>query len=154
MRVAIGSDHAGFTLKERLKRELESLGHEVSDVGTASLEPVDYPDYVIPVAERVARHDAERGVVVCGSGVGASIAANKVPGVRAGVAVSESGARLMREHNDTNVIAFGGREVPNEDEAVRWLRAWLETPFGGGRHARRVAKIEDYERAHARGETR
>lgn len=152
MRVAIGSDHAGFSLKERLKRELAELGHDVEDLGTQGEGAVDYPDFVIPVAERVARGAADRGVVVCGSGVGASIAANKVRGVRAGVAHSDAGARLMREHNDTNVLALGGREVPSSDDAVRWMRTWLETPFAGERHARRVAKIEDYERARARGE--
>ena len=150
MKVAIGADHAGFALKERLKRELVAMGHDVTDVGTTSEAAVDYPDYVFPVAERVAHHDADRGVVVCGSGVGATIAANKVPGVRAGVAVSEPGARLMREHNDTNVIAFGAREVPSEDEAVRWMKTWFDTPFAGERHARRVNKIEEYEKRHAR----
>ena len=149
MRVAIGADHAGFPLKERLKRELAALGHQVTDLGTDSVVPVDYPDFVIPVAEKVARHEADRGVVVCGSGVGASIAANKVAGVRAGLVNSESSARLAREHNDTNVLALGGRDVPSDDEAVRWMKAWLETPFAGERHARRVAKIEAYERQHA-----
>lgn len=150
MRVAIGADHAGFPLKERLKRELEALGHQVVDEGTSSAQAVDYPDYVIPVAERVSRHEADRGVVVCGSGVGASIAANKVLGVRAGLVNSEASARLAREHNDTNVLALGGRDVPSDDEAVRWMKTWLETPFAEGRHARRIAKIEDYERRHAR----
>lgn len=146
MRVAIGADHAGFALKERLKRELASLGHEVIDEGTTGEAAVDYPDYVIPVAERVARHEADRGVVVCGSGVGASIAANKVLGIRAGLVNDDDAARLSREHNDTNVLALGARGLSSPEQAVGWMRTWLATPFAGERHARRVAKIEAYER--------
>jgi ribose 5-phosphate isomerase B len=127
MKVAIGSDHAGFALKERIKRELESLGHTVTDVGTTSAtESVDYPDFAIPVGERVASGEADRGVVMCATGIGASIAANKV----------------------SNVLALGGRTTPNFDDAARWLKIWLETPFAGGRHERRVKKIEDYEQHH------
>jgi RpiB/LacA/LacB family sugar-phosphate isomerase len=152
VRVAIGSDHAGLELKERLKRELASLGHDVTDVGTRGPDSVDYPDFSIPVAERVARGEADRGVVVCATGIGASIAANKVPGVRAALVTSDDTARLSREHNDSNVLALGGRSgVPPED-SVRWLRTWLATAFAGDRHARRVAKIESYEREHAREE--
>lgn len=150
MRVAIGSDHAGFALKERLQRELAALGHAVTDVGTSSETSVDYPDFAIPVAERVARGEAERGIVVCATGVGASIAANKVEGVRAALVTSAEVARLSREHNDANVLALAGRGPASEDESVRWVKTWLETPFAGDRHARRVGKIEDYERAHAR----
>ena len=154
MRVAIGADHAGFVLKERLKRELEAMGHDVTDVGTHSPAAVDYPDYVFPVAERVAHHDADRGVVVCGSGVGASIAANKVAGIRAGLVTDADSARLTREHNDTNVLALGSRGSQSEDESVAWMKTWLDTPFAGERHARRVAKIEEYEKRHVREETR
>jgi len=154
VRIAIGADHAGFRLKERLKRELQAMGHEVSDAGTTSEAPVDYPDYVFPVAEKVAHHEADRGVVVCGSGVGASIAANKVHGIRAGLVTDADSARLTREHNDTNVLALGPRCVPSDDDAVAWMKTWLETPFAGERHARRVNKIEDYERQHAREESR
>jgi ribose 5-phosphate isomerase B len=154
MRVAIGADHAGFRLKERLKRELEAMGHDVTDVGTTSETAVDYPDYVFPVAERVAHHDADRGVVVCGSGVGASIAANKVAGIRAGLVTDAESARLTREHNDTNVLALGSRGLQSEDDGVAWMKIWLDTPFAGERHARRVAKIEDYEKQHAREESR
>ena len=151
MRVAIGSDHAGFELKQRLKRELESLGHEVTDVGTNGPESVDYPDFSIPVAERVARGDADRGVVVCATGIGASIAANKVEGARAALVTSDDTARLSREHNDSNVLALGGRTGVPPEQSVRWLRTWLETTFAGDRHARRVAKIESYEHGHAPG---
>src|SRR5437899_12972354 len=149
MRVAIGSDHAGFALKERVKQELERLGHTVEDVGTYSgTESVDYPDYASPVGERVAEGKADRGVVMCASGIGVAIAANKVSGVRASVVTSDETARLTRTDNDSNVLAVGGRTTPNYDDALRWLRIWLETPFAGGRHERRVKKIEDYENHH------
>ena len=146
MRVASGSDHAGFALKERLKAELLKLGHDVQDVGTTGAETsVDYPDYAIPVAERVASGAAERGVVVCATGIGASIAANKVEGVRAAVVTSDETARLTRQDNDSNVLAVGGKTNPDVDAVLRWLGIWLTTPFAGGRHERRVAKIRDYE---------
>jgi RpiB/LacA/LacB family sugar-phosphate isomerase len=148
MRIAIGSDHAGYALKARLVRELRSLGHEVEDLGVHAAEPaVDYPDVCFPVAERVADGRAERGVVLGGSGIGEAIAANKVAGVRAAVVTSDETARLTRLHNDSNVLALGGRTNPHED-AVRWLRIWLETPFEGGRHVPRLQKIADYESAH------
>jgi RpiB/LacA/LacB family sugar-phosphate isomerase len=152
MRVAIGSDHAGFELKERLKAELIRLSHEVQDLGTTSGETsVDYPDFAIPVAERVATGAADRGVVVCATGIGASIAANKVEGVRASVVTSDDTARLTRQDNDSNVLALGGKTVPDVESALRWLGIWLTTPFEGGRHQRRVDKIRDYEasRKHA-----
>lgn len=149
MRVAIGSDHAGFPLKQRVRETLERLGHTVEDVGTDSAETsVDYPDFSFAVAERVADGRAERGVVVCATGIGASIAANKVDGVRASVVTSEDTARLTRADNDSNVLALGARTAPSHDEALRWLEVWLETPFAGGRHARRVDKIKDYESRH------
>ena len=146
MKVAIGSDHAGFALKERVKAELERLGHEVQDLGTDSAEnSVDYPEFAIPVAERVASGAADRGVVVCATGIGASIAANKVEGVRASVVTSDETARLTRTDNDSNVLALGGRSNPDLDAALRWLGIWLTTPFAGGRHQRRVDEIRDYE---------
>ena len=148
MRVALGSDHAGFELKERLERELIALGHQVDDLGAHSAEPpVDYPDFCFPVAEKVASGAADRGIVLGGSGIGESIAANKVPGVRASVVTSDETARLTRLHNDSNVLALGGRTNAHED-AVRWLRIWLETAFEGGRHVARLQKITDYERSH------
>lgn len=146
VRVAIGSDHAGFALKERVKAELERLGHDVQDLGTSSAEvSVDYPDFSIAVGERVARGEADRGVVVCATGIGASIAANKVEGVRASVVTSDETARLTRADNDSNVLALGGKTAPSAESALGWLRVWLETPFAGGRHERRVNKIRDYE---------
>ena len=148
MRVAIGTDHAGFALKQRLVRELERLGHEVEDLGVhASEPPADYPDLCFPVAERVARGEADRGIVLGGSGIGESIAANKVAGIRAAVVTSDETARLTRLHNDSNVLALGGRTNPHDD-AVRWLRVWLDTPFEGGRHVPRLEKIAAYERDH------
>ena len=149
MRIAIGTDHAGYTLKERVKRELEQDGHQVSDLGTQSAtEPVDYPDFCFPVGEMVARGEVDRGIVLGGSGIGESIAANKVAGVRAALVTSDETARLTREHNDSNVLALGGRTIRDHEDAVRWLRIWLETPFEGGRHSRRIQKILDYEAAH------
>jgi len=150
MRVAIGSDHAGFSLKTRLVRELEALGHAVTDFGTMAPEPpVDYPDFCFPVAEAVSRGDAERGIVLGGSGIGECIAANKVQGVRAALVSSDETARVTRLHNDSNVLALGGRTNPDHEACARWLRTWLETPFEGGRHVPRLRKIHDYEAAHA-----
>lgn len=150
MRVAIASDHAGYELKERLKRALAELGHDVIDVGTDSTDPVDYPDFCFPAAERVARGEADRGIVLGGSGIGEAIAANKVAGVRAALVHSDETAALTRRHNDSNVLALGGRTSAHED-AVRWLRIWLDTPFEGGRHVPRIAKIHAYEQTHMAG---
>lgn len=148
MRIAIGSDHAGYALKERLKGELGRLGHEALDLGTHSADPpVDYPDFCFPVAEMVSEGRAERGIVLGGSGIGEAIAANKVAGVRAAVVTSDETARLTRLHNDSNVLAMGGR-TNHLDDAVRWLHIWLETPFEGGRHAPRLRKIAEYETTH------
>jgi ribose 5-phosphate isomerase B len=148
MKIAIGSDHAGYELKERFKRELAALGHAVTDVGPfAAAPPVDYPDFCLPVGEQVARGEVERGVVLGGSGIGEAIAANKVAGVRAGVVTSDETARLTRAHNDSNVMAVGAR-TNRHDDAVRWLRIWLETPFEGGRHVPRLDKIRAYEDLH------
>ena len=149
MRVAIGTDHAGFGLKQRLVLELQALGHEVLDFGTDAAEPpVDYPDFVIPAAAAVARGEAERGIVLGGSGIGESIAANKVAGIRASVVTSEQTARLTRLHNDSNVLALGGRTNPDYEEVIGWLRVWLDTAFEGGRHVARLDKIRAYEQSH------
>ncbi|MBI5168897.1 MAG: ribose 5-phosphate isomerase B [Candidatus Eisenbacteria bacterium] len=146
MKLAVGSDHAGFPLKELVKAELVKLGHEVVDVGTHSgTESVDYPDFSFAVAEAVAAKTADLGVVVCATGIGASIAANKVVGVRASVVTSDETARLTRQDNDSNVLALGAKTAPSAEDALRWLRVWLDTPFAGGRHERRVNKIRDYE---------
>lgn len=140
-RIAIGADHAGFEEKEKIKRTLDELGIEYEDVGTASSDSVDYPDFARRVAERVARGEAEQGLLFCGSGTGMAISANKVKGVRAAVAWSPDIARLAREHNNANVLALPARFV-SEDEATAIVKAWFAADFEGGRHERRVEKIE------------
>ena len=141
MRIAIGSDHAGFGHKERIVRWLREHGHEVTDFGTGSTEPVDYPVVIRPVAESVARGEHERGIVLGGSGNGEAIVANRVAGVRCTLCWNVDSARFARAHNDANVLALGERLVPIE-EALRILETWLETPFDGGRHSRRIALID------------
>ena len=142
MKIAIGSDHAGFHLKQRLTARLRSLGHEVADFGTDSEAPVDYPLFIRPVAEAVARGEFERGMVLGGSGNGEAMVANRVPGVRCSLCWSIESARLARAHNDANVLSLGERLVPGElAEAI--VDVWLATPFDGGRHARRIALIDD-----------
>ena len=146
MRIAIGSDHAGFELKESVKRALEAEGHQVADLGTYTTESTDYPEFAFKVAEAVVRGEVERGVLMCNTGIGMSIAANKVPGVRAAQVLDEESARLTRSDNDSNVITFG-RTTVTPEHALGILRVWLTTPFSrAGHHERRVAKIEDYER--------
>src|SRR5215510_6374017 len=145
MKIALASDHAGYAEKERLKTVLMELGVEFDDLGTASEESVDYPDYASKVAEQVADGRVEQGLLVCGSGTGMAITANKVPGVRAAVAWSEEIARLARQHNNANVLAIGARTTPPA-EIPKIVRAWFATDFEGGRHADRVAKITDVER--------
>ena len=145
MRIALASDHAGYAEKERLKGVLGELGVEFDDLGTMSEESVDYPDYARKVAEQVAQGRVEQGVLVCGSGTGMAITANKVAGVRAAVAWSEETARLARQHNDANVLAIGARTTPPGD-IPKFVRAWFATEFEGGRHAERVQKISEVER--------
>jgi ribose 5-phosphate isomerase B len=137
----VASDHAGFELKEKLKRTLDAMGVAYRDLGVASADPVDYPDQAHRLAEGVSRGEADRGLLVCGSGQGMAMAANRHRGVRAALAADEETARLSREHNDANVLALGGRLI-DLDTAERILKVWLETPFAGGRHAARVAKID------------
>jgi ribose 5-phosphate isomerase B len=139
--IPIGSDHAGFELKERLVTELRALGFEPLDVGTHGPASVDYPDFAHDVAGRVERHEASRGVLLCGTGLGMSYAANRHHGVRAAVAWSPEVARLARQHNDANVLVLPARFVSGE-EGVDIMKAWLDTTFEGGRHGRRVAKID------------
>jgi ribose 5-phosphate isomerase B len=139
--IPVGADHAGYALKERLVSELRRLGYEPLDLGTHSTESTDYPDYAHEVAARVEHHDAERGVLLCGTGLGMAYAANRHPGVRAAVAWSPEVARLAREHNDANVLVLPARFVSPED-GLEILRTWLATEFAGGRHARRIAKID------------
>ena len=140
-KVLIASDHAGFALKEALEAELRSLGYAVEDLGPASDASTDYADYAHPLAERVSSGEAERGVLLCGTGLGMSYTANRYPHVRAAVAWTPEVAALAREHNDANVLVLPARFVGTE-EGKAILRAWLDTPFAGGRHARRIAKIE------------
>ena len=139
-RVALANDHAGLGLKNALKRELESSGYEVLDLGANSTESVDYPDFGRALAEAIAAGRAERGVAICGSGIGISIAANRNPKVRAALCHDVSTARLARMHNDANVLALGARTI-GEAVALDCLKAFLTTDFEGGRHARRVAKL-------------
>jgi ribose 5-phosphate isomerase B len=137
----VASDHAGFALKEELKQTLDERGVAFRDLGTTSTDSVDYPDYAHRLASAIEHGQAQRGLLVCGSGEGMAMAANRHPGVRAALAWSEDSARLSRQHNDANVLALAGRLTTPED-AKRILNVWLDTPFEGGRHQRRVAKIE------------
>lgn len=139
-RAAIGADHAGFLLKEVLKAELKTAGYTVTDVGTDSTASCDYPDFGYTVAEEVASGRAKIGVVVCGSGIGISIAANRNPKVRAALCHTAELATLARQHNDANVLALGARVV-NEETAKQCLSAFLATEFEGGRHGKRVEKL-------------
>jgi ribose 5-phosphate isomerase B len=138
--IAVASDHAGFDLKEILKRDLQEAGHDVLDLGTNSTASVDYPDFGHAMADAIASGRAGRGVVVCGTGLGISIAVNRHPKCRAALAHDVTSARLGREHNDANVVAFGARLIGTE-VAREALKVFLKTPFEGGRHAGRVAKL-------------
>lgn len=145
MKIAIGADHAGFALKEELRAALEAQGHEVEDFGTHSADSTDYPDYAGQVAREVGAGRAERGVLVCSTGVGMSIAANKVEGVRAALGFNADEVRLTREHNDANVLAMGARYL-NAAQAGELTRVFLATEFLGGRHQRRVDKMMGLEK--------
>ena len=142
MRIAAGADHAGFVLKDELVARLRAAGHEVTDVGTDSDASVDYPTFAHDVSDRVARGEADRGLLVCGSGIGMCMAANRHPGVRAADCLTVEMAALSRRHNDANVLCLGARLL---EPAAAWdiTAAWLATPFEGGRHERRVAEIDD-----------
>lgn len=139
--VAVASDHAGFALKSLLADDLRALGYEVLDLGTDSVDSVDYPDFGRALGAAIAAGRAGRGVVVCGTGIGISIAANRNPKVRAALCHDTTSARLCREHNDANVLALGARLV-GEEVARDCLRTFLATPFAGGRHQRRVDKLD------------
>src|SRR5947208_10204455 len=140
MEVDFGKDHAGFRYKEKVKELLTSLGHEVKDLGTFSEEPVDYPLFIRPAAEAVARGECERGIVFGGSGNGEAMVANKVHGVRCALCWNEESATLSRQHNDANVLSIGQRMIA-EQLALKFVRIWLETAFDGGRHETRVAML-------------
>ena len=140
MKIALGSDHAGFQYKEKVKALLGTLGHEVQDCGTFNEEPVDYPVFIRPAAEAVARGECDRAIVFGGSGNGEAMAANKVRGVRCALGWNEELARLSRQHNDANALSIGERVVA-EELALKIVRTWLETAFEGGRHVHRVAQL-------------
>ena len=140
MKISLGTDHAGFRYKEKVKELLTSLGHEVKDFGTFSEEPVDYPPFIRPAAEAVARGECERGIVFGGSGNGEAMVANKVHGVRCALCWNEESARLSRQHNDANVLSIGQRMI-SEELALNIVRIWLETGFDGGRHEKRVEML-------------
>ncbi|HUF47902.1 MAG TPA: ribose 5-phosphate isomerase B [Vicinamibacterales bacterium] len=141
MRVALGADHAGLALKDAIRRQLDLRGLEYTDFGTGSTESVDYPDFAAQVASQVAAGRFDRGILVCGSGIGMAIAANRFAGVRAAPVADVATARLSREHNDVNVLALGERLIA-PDVAHQIVDAFLDTPFAGGRHERRVRKLD------------
>ena len=144
MKIALASDHAGYAEKEKLKPLLEQMGMQIHDLGTVSEDSVDYPDYAARVGKEVSSGVADQGLLVCGSGAGMAIAANKIPGVRAAVAWSEETARLARQHNDANVLAVGARTTPAE-VIPNIVRTFFTTEFDGGRHTKRVEKIRELE---------
>jgi ribose 5-phosphate isomerase B len=154
MRISIGSDHRGIELKAALVECTRQLGHEVTDEGPCTTEPIDYPDIAAIAAKKVSSGNVDRGILICGTGIGMAITANKFPHVRAAVVGDEATARICRQHNDTNVLCLNG-DLPQDAtdrtahlaQLKNVVKAWLETPFEGGRHARRVEKIGEYEKA-------
>jgi ribose 5-phosphate isomerase B len=150
MRIALACDHRGYVAKERLKAYLVELGHEVEDFGVHNDHSADYPDTVYPAAEAIRENRADRGIMMCGTGIGCSIAANKVQGVRAGLCHDELTASLSRRHNDTNALCLSA-DLIGEELIRRIVSVWLETPFEGGRHERRINKIRDYEKKRVGG---
>lgn len=153
MKIAVGSDHAGFQLKQQLCQKLVAEGHEVQDLGTTSTESTDYPDYAAAVGRKVASGEVDRGLLVCMSGVGMSIAANKIHGIRSAVGINPDEVELTRSHNDINVLALGSKYT-DEQSAKQLVDIFLKTPFDGGRHARRVGKIEQLEKEEVAGNER
>lgn len=144
MKIALGADHAGFELKEKIRQHLVDKGMQVDDRGTHSTESVDYPDFAFAVAEQVAARKSDLGILVCGAGIGMSITANKIAGIRAANVHSEVEAQLSREHNNANVLALGARLL-DEAAALTIVDRWLNTNFAGGRHNRRIEKISEIE---------
>lgn len=145
MKIAIGADHNGVAFKAALKKYIIERGHECIDVGPEGTESVDYPDFAFAASELVARGEADRGILICGSGIGMSMAANKVPGIRAALCLNAEAARLTRAHNDANVLALAGWQTESDD-VYAIVDLFIDTPFDGGRHARRVDKIMAYEK--------
>jgi ribose 5-phosphate isomerase B len=144
MKIAVGSDHRGVAAKQRVIAVLEKLGHQIINFGTDAANSVDYPDFAFKVAEAVGKGEAERGVLICGTGLGMCMAANKVKGVRAASCHDSITAELSRSHNDANVLCLSG-DLLGEELIDRMVKIWLQTPFDGGRHARRIEKIMGYE---------
>jgi ribose 5-phosphate isomerase B len=150
LRIIAGADHRGYELKCEIVPWLRSMGYEVDDIGADSAEPVDYPEYAFRVGEAVGGGGFDRGLLLCHSGNGIAIAANKVRGVRAAICMNREHAEMSRRHNDANVLVIGTDYIrPGSEREI--VTTWLESPFDGGRHARRVAQIEEYEAEHARG---
>jgi ribose 5-phosphate isomerase B len=145
MKLRIASDHAGFGLKSRILRYLAEKNIESVDMGTDNGDSVDYPDYAVAVAEAVSKDQSDRGILICGTGIGMSIVANKLPGVRAALCHDTMTAEASRQHNDANILVLGGR-VLDEKTALQIVQVWLETEFDGGRHQRRIDKIKDIEK--------
>ncbi len=148
MKIALGADHAGYLLKECILQYVVARGHQVIDEGTNAADSVDYPDFAVRVAENVAAGRAERGILVCGSGIGMAITANKIPGIRAANISSQYEAQMSREHNDLNVLTLGAR-ILDESGATQIVQIWLDTPFSGGRHSGRLEKIHEIEKPRA-----
>ena len=144
MKIAIGADHGGLNLKRDIVALLEELGHEYKDFGTHSADSIDYPDVAIPVAEAVAAGEFDRGILICGTGIGIGIAANKVKGIRAALVHDSFSAKATRQHNDSNIMTMGERVI-GPGLAVDLVATWLETDFEGGRHSNRVDKMSAYE---------
>lgn len=144
MKIALGADHGGFQLKEEIKALLQSMNMEVADMGCNCEQSVDYPDYALPVAEKVASGEFDRGILICGTGIGMSIAANKIKGIRCALVHDLFSAKATREHNDSNVLAMGARVI-GPGVAQEIVKIWLETEFTGGRHSQRLEKIADIE---------
>jgi len=148
MKIAIGCDHQGFKLKRRLKERLQKLNHQVSDFGCFSEEPCDYPEYGLKVAEAVASEDCDKGILICKTGIGMSITANKVPGVLAALVCNEEMAKLASEHNNANIICLNSNL--NQNRITKIVSIWLDTPFGAERHLRRINKIKEIEEKYLR----
>ena len=145
MKIAIGADHAGYSLKEELRQKLQEKGHQVQDFGTNSAESCDYPDFAQKVGRDVAQGRSDRGILVCSTGIGMAMAANKIDGVRAAPAQNDDEVKFTREHNDANVLTLGAKYL-DENRALDLIDIFLKTEFAGGRHARRVAKIAQLEK--------
>jgi len=150
MKIGLACDHGGFELKEELKAFLKSRGVEPIDMGTFNKDSVDYPDFGILIAEKISRGELEKGILICGTGIGMSIVANKFPGVRAALVNDLYSSRFSREHTDANILVIGGRIV-GKDLAKEIVKVWLDTPFAGGRHKRRLEKIEALEKEKFKG---